>query len=211
MHVLTPTHPGWNGTPRPAELSSVAALAAVYRRLLGERNLRDVLVVGSSIGGWLGAELALGDVEGRISGLVIVNAAGVDVPGQPIAQLAGLDPRAIAALSFHDPATFTASLPPPTPERIAQQRANQASLWALAGEPYMHDPTLRARLAGIHVPTLVLWGESDRVVTLEYGRAYAAAIPGARFAPIAQAGHLPHLEQPAATFAALDTFVLMKA
>jgi pimeloyl-ACP methyl ester carboxylesterase len=63
-------------------------------------------------------------------------------------------------------------------------------------------------LNGIDVPTLVLWGESDRVVTREYGRAYAAAIPGARFEIIAEAGHLPWLEQPAETFRLLDRFVV---
>jgi pimeloyl-ACP methyl ester carboxylesterase len=62
--------------------------------------------------------------------------------------------------------------------------------------PYMHDPKLKGRLHRIHVPTLVLWGEADRVVTPDYGRAFAAAIQAARFSTIDGAGHFPHLEQP---------------
>ncbi|HMA92900.1 MAG TPA: alpha/beta fold hydrolase, partial [Polyangiaceae bacterium] len=54
-HVITPTHPGWDGTPRPESLKTVAALADEYTRYLDERDLKDVLVVGSSLGGWLGA------------------------------------------------------------------------------------------------------------------------------------------------------------
>ena len=60
----------------------------------------------------------------------------------------------------------------------------------------MHDPKLKGRLHRIDVPTLVLWGAQDRIVAPDYGRAYAAAIPNARFATIDQAGHFPHLEQP---------------
>ncbi len=90
-------------------------------------------------------------------------------------------------------------------------RANQATLAVFAGEPYGYDPTLLGRLPGIRVPTLLLWGVSDRVVTPEYGRAYAAAIPGARFETVAAAGHLPWVEQPAETFRVLDAFVAAAA
>jgi pimeloyl-ACP methyl ester carboxylesterase len=206
-HVLAPTHPGWNGTPRPPALDSIAAFADDYLRYLDERDVTNVLVVGSSIGGWLGAELALRDTAHRITGLVIINGVGVDVPGHPIRNITGLAPQDIAKISFHDPAKFGAGAPPPTPESIALMRANQATLAVIAGDPYGYDPTLLGRLRGIHIPTLVLWGASDGVVSADYGRAYAAAIPDARFELIAEAGHLPHLEQPAQTFRLIDQFV----
>ena len=63
---------------------------------------------------------------------------------------------------------------------------------------YMYNPQLKRWLARIAVPTLVLWGASDGIVTPEYGRAYAGLIPGARFALIEQAGHHPEIEQPEA-------------
>ena len=59
----------------------------------------------------------------------------------------------------------------------------------------------------MHHPVLVLWGDSDRIVTPGYGQALAAALPQAQFAVISQAGHLPQLEQPDATFGALDAFI----
>lgn len=48
-------------------------------------------------------------------------------------------------------------------------------------------------------PVLVIWGESDRIVTPAYGAAYAKAFPQGRFEPIPQAGHLPHIERPDVT------------
>jgi pimeloyl-ACP methyl ester carboxylesterase len=60
----------------------------------------------------------------------------------------------------------------------------------------MSDPTLIGRLAAVGVPALVLWGDSDRIVTPEYGRAWADAIPKARFELLADTGHMPQIETP---------------
>ena len=60
----------------------------------------------------------------------------------------------------------------------------------------MCDPTLAGRLARLKLPTLVLWGDSDQIADPDYGRAYADAIPHARFQLIKDTGHLPQLETP---------------
>ena len=59
----------------------------------------------------------------------------------------------------------------------------------------MHNPKLRQRLHRVKAPTLVVWGSDDRIVSPEYGRAFAASIPNARFVQIARAGHYPYREQ----------------
>ena len=73
--------------------------------------------------------------------------------------------------------------------------------------PTLHHPKLRHRLHRITVPTQLLWGAEDRVVPPDYGRRFAAAIPGAQFSLIEGAGHYPHIEKPEAFAAALDQFV----
>ena len=60
----------------------------------------------------------------------------------------------------------------------------------------MYNPALKHWLRRIAVPTLVVWGAHDGIVTPDYGRAYAGLIPGARFQAVAGAAHSPHLEQP---------------
>jgi pimeloyl-ACP methyl ester carboxylesterase len=72
---------------------------------------------------------------------------------------------------------------------------NRATLAVYSGTS-MIDPTLQNRLAGMTVPTLVLWGDSDRIADHGYGRAFAAAIPGAQFRVLPDTGHLPQLETP---------------
>jgi len=73
---------------------------------------------------------------------------------------------------------------------LRPDRAHVQALIGYAG-PGMSDPTLAERLGGLDIPAHVLWGESDRIVDPEYGRAYAAAIPEATFTLLPRTGHLP--------------------
>ena len=205
--ALTPTHPGWNGSPRPAWLTRIEDLTGPYLSLLDELELADVTVVGSSLGGWIALEMAVEDGGERIGRLVLIDSVGVAIPGQPIRDFFALDARGVAEYSYHDGDRFYVDPSTIPAEQLAVRQANMATMRVLAGHPYMHDPTMLGRLGALAIPTLVLWGESDRIVTADYGRALAAAIPKARFEPIRRAGHLPQIEQPEATFRAIDDFL----
>jgi len=87
--VITPVHPGFNGTARPDALATVGGLAALYVALLDEMDLSDVTVVGNSIGGWIAAEMALLH-SARISNVIIVDGVGIEVPGHPVADFFSL-------------------------------------------------------------------------------------------------------------------------
>ena len=151
--------------------------------------------------------MAARDDAGLIGGLVLIDSVGVLVEGQPIRDFFSLDARGVAEYSFHDAERFYVDPANVPPEQAAQRAANMATMRVFAGDPYMHDPGLAVRLGRVEIPVLVLWGDSDRIVTPGYGQAMAAAFPRARFAVISRAGHLPQLEQPAATFGALDAFI----
>ncbi|GIF17719.1 pimeloyl-ACP methyl ester carboxylesterase [Actinoplanes tereljensis] len=196
--VLAPTHPGFDGTPRPAGLTTIRDVAEHYAAQLDELDLDDVTVVGNSIGGWIAAELALLRPR-RVSRLVLVDAVGIEVPGHPVADFFSLSMPEIAQLSYADPSRFTPPPPPPNPE-------NRKTLQVYAGEQSFVDPSLHARLAGITQPTLVVWGESDGIADLDYGRAFAAAIPGAEFRALPHTGHLPQIESPDLLLAAIQEF-----
>jgi pimeloyl-ACP methyl ester carboxylesterase len=193
--VITPTHPGFGGTLRPDELNSVTGLAGLYVRLLDDLGLEDVTVVGNSVGGWIAAEMALLGSP-RISSIVLLDAVGIEVEGHPVADVSGLSVSEIQALSFHRPSAFGID-PATIPDaQKAIMAANGAALAVYAGSPAMADPTLLGRLSGIALPTLVLWGESDQIVSPAYGEAYAAAIRGARFEVLPATGHMPQMETP---------------
>ncbi|TMC86380.1 MAG: alpha/beta fold hydrolase, partial [Chloroflexi bacterium] len=68
------------------------------------------------------------------------------------------------------------------------------------------DSGLAERLANVATPTLVLWGDSDRIADADYGRAYAEAIPGAQFQLLPKTGHLPQIETPGQLLEAIWAF-----
>lgn len=193
--VVVPTHPGFAGEPRPEWFDSIDDLALAYLELLERLDLRDVLVIGSSMGGWIASTMAVRD-NARLSGIILVDAVGIQVDGHPIADVSSLTPDELAALSFHNPAPFRVDPATVSPEQAEARVANLQALYLYDQGLGMSDPKLRRRLRRVRIPALVVWGESDRVADPEYGRAYAQALPDARFELILEAGHLPQIEQP---------------
>jgi pimeloyl-ACP methyl ester carboxylesterase len=194
-YVLTPIHPGFGGEPRPEWFNSIDDLALTYLELLERLDLRDVMVVGFSIGGWIAAELAVRDTT-RLSSIVLVDAVGIQVDGHEIADVFPLTPDELSALSYHNPAAFRIDPATLSPDQVAERAANFQALGVYGREPGMRDPKLRRRLGRVTIPALVVWGESDGVVDPDYGRAYAQSLPNARFKLIPEAGHVPQIEQP---------------
>jgi pimeloyl-ACP methyl ester carboxylesterase len=203
--VLLPTHPGFAGTPCPDWLDRVDDLALIYADLLDTLDLRDVLVIGNSLGGWIAASLALLAPE-RLRGVVLMNAAGIRVEGHDIADVSKLAPPQLAELAYHEPDKFRVDRSKLSPAELAAFAANGVMMNRLCNTPYMHDPKLARRLRRAKVPALVIWGESDRIVDVEYGRAFARAFANGRFELVPKAGHMPHLEQPARVLELLRGF-----
>jgi pimeloyl-ACP methyl ester carboxylesterase len=97
VQVLVPVHPGFGGTPRPAGRGSARKLGELYRDLLGQLGLTDVTVLGSSIGGWIAAELALAAPD-RVGRLVLLDAAGLVSAGHPAADYFSMTQEYAAAI-----------------------------------------------------------------------------------------------------------------
>jgi pimeloyl-ACP methyl ester carboxylesterase len=187
FEVIAPTHPGFAGSTIPEHFDSLEDLVYLYLDLLDALDLRDVVLVGFSMGGWAAAEIAVRNAT-RLLKLVLVDAVGIkpgDRERRDIADIFGMPGPEVTKLMFHDPSLV------PTPVTMTDEQVT-----VLAANPYMHNPKLRHRLHRITVPTLLAWGASDRVVPVAYAEAYRALIPGAALVIIPRAGHLPQVEQP---------------
>jgi pimeloyl-ACP methyl ester carboxylesterase len=210
--VLVPSHPGFGTSDLPPLFDSIDDLAYLYLDLLDE--IGPASVVGMGIGGWIAAEVAV-RCSHQLRRLVLVDAVGIKVGdrlSRDITDTFVSGAREFLDVAWHDAAAGEKLMKLPglselqETELVAALR-NRQSAALFTWNPFMHNPRLRDRLRRIAVPTLVVWGESDRIVTPEYGRAFAGSIPGARFATIAAAGHYPYLEEPDAFVAAVEAFL----
>ena len=197
--VILPTHPGFGQAPEAADIDTVDDLAYLYLDLLDESDLREVVVIGCSLGGWIAAEMAVKSTA-RLSQLVLVAPLGIKVGDREtrdIPDIFALPPEEVTRLQYHDPAQVAVDYASLSDLELTAIARNREATALYAWEPYFHNPKLRQRLHRVALPTLLVWGASDRFVTPDYyGTAYRDAIPGAQFTVIDQAGHWPHLEQP---------------
>jgi pimeloyl-ACP methyl ester carboxylesterase len=195
VQVFVPTHPGFALTNRPEKLTTPKQLAELYVKLLDELSLSDVVVIGSSLGGGIAAEISALNSE-RVDCVVLVDAVGIDVPGHPVADFFSLSPQQVAEHSYYDPIKFAIDPTKLPPAVIAAMPQNRESLKIYSGGTSMTDPTLKGRLANVGVPVLVLWGEADKIVDEEYEKAFAEAFPKGSFRQLDKTGHMPQIETP---------------
>ena len=195
--IIAPSSPGFGNTKRPPDFDTIYDLVHLYLALIDALPYDRITLVGLSFGGWLAAEVAVA-CSHRLAKLVLVDPVGIKLGGpetRDILDVFNVNPAELRRCSWHDPAKGPDFDAMSDDELIIHAR-NWESLCLYAWHPYMYNPQLKHWLGRIQVPTLMLWGAGDRVVTPEYGRAYAALIPGARFEVIEAAGHHPELEQP---------------
>jgi pimeloyl-ACP methyl ester carboxylesterase len=216
--IVAPSHPGFGQSPLPPDFDTIYDLVQLYRGVLDALPAARVTLVGFSFGGWIAAELAAAG-HPKLDRLVLVDPVGIKLGGREerdITHLFNTTPDELDRRAWHDPARrpagcygvgwHTAIGDAMSDEEMITLARNWDSLCLYAWRPHLYHPQLKNWLHRIAVPTLVLWGASDRIVTSDYGRGYAALIPGARFETIAEAGHHPELEQPHAFVARVARF-----
>lgn len=207
--VVAPAHPGFGYSSLPDWLDSIDDISNIYLELLDRLDLKRVALVGASIGGWIAAELASKTPE-RFSKVALIGPVGVKTGGPKqldIPDIFALSSEALDRMRFHDPAKAKMDLAKLSEEQLRVIARNNETLALLVWEPYMHNPKLNHRLHRLTMPVLFMRGASDGLVSAEYLARYAKLVPGARIETIAEAGHVPHLEQPTAFVAALTAFL----
>jgi pimeloyl-ACP methyl ester carboxylesterase len=212
--VLVPSHPGFGGSERPETIESIDDVAYLYLDLIASLGPQSVDILGLGLGGWIAAEMAV-RCSHSLRHLVLADVVGIKVSGRTevdIVETFILNREQLLEVGWHDIALGAEHMKlPGTPglpdaELLTLIRNREAAA-RLTWKPFMHNPILRRWLHRIAVPTLVLWGESDRIVRPDYGRAFQQAIPGALFQLIPAAGHYPYLEQPEAFVASVTAFL----
>ncbi|HEX4112135.1 MAG TPA: alpha/beta fold hydrolase [Stellaceae bacterium] len=205
--VILPEHPGYGGGDAPAWLDRVADLANFYLDLLAQLELSRVHLVGAALGGWIAAELATRNTA-RLASLTLIDPWGLRVDGVTgIDPFASTDEQTLRDL-FADAKTADLQV-----ARILAPEGEDALLKGkmitakLAWQPRLHDPHLTKWLHRIDVPTLIGWGEQDKLLPRAYGAAWRAAVPGARLVTISGAGHLPHAEKPDESAGMITDFI----
>ena len=212
--VIAPSHPGFGRSERPEEIDCIEDLVYLYLDLLEDLMPEPVNLLGLGMGGWIAAEMAV-RCHHRLRRLVLADAVGIKVSDRTevdILETFIMSHEELLEVGWHDAALGAERMKlPGTPglsnDEVVHLLRNREAAVRFTWKPFMHNPKLRQWLHRITVPTLVLWGESDRIVHPDYGRAFQEAIQGAQFQTIPEAGHYPYLERPDEFAAAVTKFL----
>jgi len=208
--VIVPDHPGYGASDTPDWLDDLTDLAFFYLDFLEAEGLSDVHLVGNSLGGWIAAEMAIRDPS-RLKSLTLVAAAGIHVNDVPKGDLFLWTPEERIRNLFHDQSLAAARLAvEPTEEEADLALKNEFTTAKLAWSPRFYNPQLRKWIHRIKLPTLIVWGDDDRIFPPAYAEAWQALVPGSQLEIFKSCGHLPHVEQADAFIDAFNRFVAEK-
>jgi pimeloyl-ACP methyl ester carboxylesterase len=195
--VIAPDHPGFGSSDTPDWIETVGDMAYFYLDFLKAMQLREVHLVGNSLGGWIAAEMAVRSTD-RLKTVTLASAVGIHVEGITRPDIFLMNPRQLAETIFADPELAKKrNANPPTEQEAATLMKNRFMTAKLSWQPRSHNPDLPKWLHRIDVPSLILWGDSDRLVPLAFGEEYHRLIPASRLEVLERCGHLPQVERSA--------------
>ena len=188
--VIIPFHANFGESGDSDAIASVDDHVLHYMDFFDQLMLDRFALAGFSLGGWIAAEFALRQPE-RLAKLVLAAPAGLLVPEAPAPNLLALPPEEVPGYLTHDPAVAMRYFPQqPDPQfdaRLGREIAGLAR--ALAPSP-QGNPKLAHWAHRIRMPTLLLWGENDRLMPVAQARHWQRLLPDCQLAYIPGAGHL---------------------
>ena len=207
--VYVPSQAGFNGTERPEWLYTVTDLCHFNQAMVETLGLKDYILMGSSMGGWVAAEMAA-MCRASLKALILVGAAGIKPENSEIAEIFMVSAQTRMSQRFYDisqvPNREDYEKEPSAEEQLVAH-SNQEMASRLCWRPYLHNPSLPYYLPKVDTPTLLVWGRQDAIIPLECGEIFEAAMPNAQLKVIDNCGHSPALEKPAEFLAAVNEFL----
>ena len=205
--VLLPDHPGFGLSEQSKRLSSVSDLAFYYLDFIQELSLKDVHLVGLSMGGWIAAEMAIRSTA-KVKSIALVSSAGIHVKGVPKGDLFLWSPEELVRnLYVNQDVVDDVLSQEPTSEELEFMVKNRVAAARYAWHPRFYNPDLEKWLHRIDVPTLILWGDQDKIFPVEYASAFKNLIPHAQTQILKDCGHVPHMDQPEVFYHSLKSFL----
>ena len=196
--VYVPSQPGFNGTERPEWVYTITDVAHFNQALVQKLGLDQYILMGSSMGGWMAAEMAAMSTAG-LRALILVDAAGIKPEKGEIAEIFMVSAETRLKQRFHDPsqvANYDQYTREMSPEEQVQEHSNREMASRLCWKPYLHNPSLPHYLAKVATPTLILWGRLDAIIPVECGELFQRALPNSTLRIIENCGHSPAVEKP---------------
>jgi pimeloyl-ACP methyl ester carboxylesterase len=197
--VYTPWHPGFGPSEGLEHIDDIVDLALYYHDVMDELGIESAHIVGHSLGGMLAAEIAA-LCSHRVRRLVLVNPVGFWRDEAPVLDFFAVTPDKLLPYLWHDPQSETvreAFRAPEGADGVMEAMYEQMRSLTAAGKFLwpIPDRGLKRRIHRIQAPTLIIWGESDGLVSSSYAEDFRSRIKNSRAEILPECGHFPMFEK----------------
>ncbi len=204
--VIAPEHPGFGTSDTPDWLDNTGDLAHFYLEFMHQLGLDNVLLVGTSLGGWISCEIGVRSTQ-ALDRMALSAPAGIHVKGVQKGDMFLWNPEQMVRNLMYSKELQDKMLAMPVSddERDMALR-NRFTTAKLAWSPRLYNPDLAKWLHRIRIPTMILWGRQDKLIPASYGERFNELIPGSVLKTFDECGHLPHAEKSGEFTAAIRDF-----
>lgn len=209
FHVHAPLLPGYGDSEECPELRDMLDITLHYWDVVDALGLKDPILVGQSMGGMIAAEMAA-IAPHDVTRLGLICPAGLWLDDHPITDIFATLPYEMPALLFHDveagAAMLTAGRNVEDPGFLQTYLVQNARQLGMAGRILFPIPDrgLSQRMYRIKAKTILIWGDSDKLIPPVYAQEFKRRIAGAQLVSIPEAGHMVALEKTRETVAAIQ-------
>ena len=157
FRVIAPTHPGWGGSALPDWIGTVDDLAYLYLDLARQMQLEDAVLVGSSFGGWIAAEMVVRN-SAAFGHIALAAPLGAKFSGREergIADVHSLPKETAAAMAWSDPKRDPFDPAALSDAELTGVVEGREALALFGWKPYMHNPRLKSWLHRIDKPVQI--------------------------------------------------------
>jgi pimeloyl-ACP methyl ester carboxylesterase len=205
--VLVPEHPGYGASDDPPFIRNISDMAMFYLDFLEALDLRDIHIVGHSMGGWIASEILIRD-QSRAKSLTLISSAGIRVEGVPSGDIFIWNREELLRNIFYNQAYADIALSLQlTEQQLDTMLKNRFTSTKLGWQPRLYNPDLEKWLHRIKLPSLIIWGQDDKVMPSAYAGLWRERLRDARFVMIEKCGHVPQVEKLSETIEPLHAFL----
>jgi len=193
--VIVPYHPGFGESEDDPTFTDIHDYVMYYLELFDALKVDTMNLVGLSMGGYLAAKFASEHGQ-RIKKLVLIAPYGLSVPEHPTADIIAIPGEEIVPMLVSNFDVLKKKLPEKPDGDFIATRYREATSFARMFWEHPTDPKFPRYLHRVKMPTLIVWGDEDRLMPVQQAQSWRKLIPNSEVMIVKGAGHIVQLDKP---------------
>jgi pimeloyl-ACP methyl ester carboxylesterase len=195
FRVIVPYHPGFGESGDDPTFTDIHDYVMYYLEFFDAMKIDTMSIVGLSMGGYLATKFAV-EHGNRINKLVLIAPYGLDIPEHRTADIIAIPGEQVVPMLVSNFDTLKKDLPERPDADFIGARYREATTFARLFWEHPTDPKFPRYLHRVKMPTLIVWGEDDKLIPVQHAQTWRKLIPNSEVVVIKGGGHIVQRDKP---------------